>query len=175
MALTKTAAAYSQIEQNLKGLLEGVMISIDPSIGSTSSQPGFAVFRQTKQIDSGILTIPPHLSVPVRLRMLANHLRKLYRQYQPDVLVYEEIPSQRYGGGNANAHASLLKAVGAILSVAGPDGYVGLSPLSWKRMVRDTYRKGDKEDAEEIGYIAIECAKQITETKQTKRKPKSKA
>ena len=63
--------------------------------------------------------------------------------------------------GNAVAHASLLKALGAILSVPGPDGYVGIMPVSWKKMVRDTYTKGDEADAVEIGHVIIECAAQI--------------
>jgi hypothetical protein len=68
--------------------------------------------------------------------------------------------------GNANAHASLLKALGAILSVPGPDGYVGIMPVSWKKMIRNTYEKGDEADAVEIGYIVIECAAQIKYTRE---------
>lgn len=90
-------------------------------------------------------------------------IRKLYRVWEPDVLVYEEIPPTRHGGGNAESHASLLKAVGAILSVSGPDYYVGIHPLSWKRMVRSTYSKGDENDAKEIGWITIEEAKRLKE------------
>lgn len=98
--------------------------------------------------------------------MLANGIRKLYRDFDPDVLVYEEIPAQRYGGGgNANAHASLLKALGVILSVPGPDGYVGIYPISWRKLVRETYVKGDEADAVEIGWIVIELAREIRDKK----------
>jgi hypothetical protein len=161
MSLTKTSKAYADIEANVKALLEGVVISIDPSIGSSSSMPGWAIYRAGKYIASGTFPIPPHKSIPERLRTLANHVRKLYNEFPPDVLVYEDIPSQRYGMGNAMAHASLLKALGAILSVPGPEGYVGIMPVSWKKMVRDTYQKGDEADAVEIGYVAIESAAQI--------------
>jgi hypothetical protein len=92
-------------------------------------------------------------------------VRKLYKEWDPDVLVYEDIPSQRQGGGNANAHASLLKAVGAILSVSGPDYYVGLMPVSWKRMVREDYVKSDIRDAIEMGWIAIAVARRIADEK----------
>jgi hypothetical protein len=166
MSLTKTSKAYQNIEENLQGILEGVIVSIDPSIGSSSSMPGWAVYRAGQYVASGTFPILAHKSIPDRLRTLANHLRKLYNEYPPDCLVYEDIPAQRYGMGNANAHASLLKALGAILSVPGPDGYVGIMPVSWKKMVRSTYEKGDEADAVEIGYIVIECAAQIKYTRE---------
>lgn len=164
--ITKTSGCYEATVANLKPLLEGVAISIDPSIGSTSSMPGYAVYRQTELIDSGILRIPPHLKVWERLRRLANHMRRLYKTYDPDILIYEEIPSQRQGGGNANSHASLLKALGVILSVPGPDGYVGIYPVSWKKHARSSYVKGDEEDAREIGYVVLELAKRIRQEKE---------
>lgn len=166
MSLTKTSKAYQNIEDNLQGILEGMVISIDPSIGSSSSMPGWAIYRAGQYVSSGIFEIPVHKSLPDRLRTLANHVRKLYNDYPPDVLVYEDIPAQRYGMGNAVAHASLLKALGAILSVPGPDGYVGIMPVSWKKLVRDTYEKGDEADAVEIGHVVIECAGQIRYNKE---------
>jgi hypothetical protein len=161
MSLTKTSKAYKDIEDNLQGILDGVVVSIDPSIGSSSSMPGWAVYRAGQYVTSGTFDIPVHKSIPDRLRILANHIRKLYNEYPPDCLVYEDIPAQRYGMGNAIAHASLLKALGAILSVPGPEGYAGIMPISWKKLVRDTYIKGDESDAVEIGYVVIECAAQI--------------
>lgn len=161
--LSRTAQAYEQIQGCITPLLEGTIVSIDPSIGSTSSQPGWAVYRGGRFICSGTLSIKADQSVPARLRLLYHLVRQLYKEWDPDVLVYEDIPSLRQGGGNANAHASLLKAVGVILSVSGPDHYVGLLPVSWKRMARSTYVKSDEADATEIGWIAIEEAKRIQE------------
>lgn len=161
--LTKTSQAYQQIQGCLLQLQSGVVVAIDPSIGSSSSQPGFAVYREGDLVTSGTFQIEATLPVWTRLHKLVHQLRHLYKEWSPDVLVFEDIPSLRQGGGNANAHASLLKAVGAILSVSGPDYYVGLMPLSWKRMVRSTYVKGDRQDAEEIGHIAISEAKRIEE------------
>jgi hypothetical protein len=167
MALGRDTNAYGQIRGCLLPLIQGRVVAVDPSIGSTSSQPGFAVYIQGELRASGILPIDPGLPVWERLRILVYHMRKLYREWDPDVLVFEDIPSQRHGqfnnAGNANAHASLLKAVGAILSVSGPDHYVGLHPQSWKRMVRPDYVKSDTRDAVEMGWIAIEEAKRIGE------------
>lgn len=159
--LGKKTKAYADIEQNVKGLTEGLVVAIDPSIGSTSSMPGWAVYRAGELIDSGIFQIAPTKSVPDRLRTLHGHVNKLYNLYTPDVLVYEEIPAQRQGGGNAVAHASLLKALGVILCVPGPDGYVGIMPVSWKAAARETYTKSDVNDAIEMGYVCIDTARRI--------------
>lgn len=159
----KTSQVYSATKQNLKPLLEGVVVCVDPSIGSTSSQPGWAVYRQGEFITKGTIPISPTLPVWKRLRMLANGIRRLYLEFNPDVLVYEEITAvnNRFGGGNANAHASLLKALGVILSVPGPDSYVGIFPASWKKQARPEYVKSDENDAEELGYVVIQLARRI--------------
>lgn len=170
---TKTEA-YQDIEAATRELTQGLVVSLDPSIGSSSSMPGWAVYRKGELVRSGTFLIPHRgSSIPERLRALASSVRKLYAEYPPDILVYEQIPAQRHGG-NAGAHASLLKAVGAILSVPGPDKYVGIVPVSWKAMARDTYVKGDEQDAIEIGYVAITVAHAILEGSTSKKKPRRK-
>ena len=166
---TKTHA-YIDISKNVKGLIEGQVVCLDPSIGSSSSMPGWSVYRAGELIASGIFQISPNDSVPDRLRMLYNYMRRLYDQYPPDVLVYEEVPAQRHGGGSAGAHASLLKASGVILCVPGPSGHVGLMPVSWKAEARDTYKKSDANDAIELGYVAIQVAIRIRDGKKSKGK-----
>lgn len=162
--LGKDSQAYSQIQGCLLPLMSGVVVAVDPSVGSTSSQPGWAVYIQGELRASGTFSINPELPIWERLRILAYSMRKLYQEWDPDVLVYEDILAQAKGGNrNAGGHASLLKAVGAILSISGPDHCVGLYPISWKRMARTTYVKGDENDAIEIGWIAIEEAKRISE------------
>jgi hypothetical protein len=173
--ISKWTPAYREIGKYAKHLTEGRFISIDPSIGSTSSLPGFAVYEQARCINSGVLKIDISGTVPGRLRELAYQVRKLYRQHDPMVLIYEEIPSQRYGGGNAKAHASLLKALGVILSISGPDVHIGLHPISWKKMVRPEYVKGDEADAIEMGFIAIQIARlNLTAEKEKQEKKASK-
>lgn len=171
--LSKTSQAYQALEKCHFYVINGIVISIDPSIGSTSSMPGYAVYKQGVLQESGVLKIDRSGSVAQRLQELSHRVRKLYSTWNPDVLVYEEIPSQRYGGGNANAHASLLKAVGVILSISGPEGYVGLTPQSWKKMTRPEYTKSDENDAKELGYIAILEAARISQevTKKKKKTP----
>ncbi len=167
--LAETTKAYSEIESCLTPLLEGTVVAIDPSIGSQSSMPGWAAYTAGILVDSGTLEIPLGWGVPERLQEVARQLRELYRIYKPvDVLVYEQIASQFFGGkgkkfGNAASMASLQKALGAILSVPGPTSFVGLSPQTWKRLVSDTYVKSDEADAVEMGKIAISLAQEIQE------------
>lgn len=158
-----TVREYKDIRKNLRLLLEGVVVAIDPSIGSNSSMPGWAVSRAGKRVASGVFEIDPGASVGKRLQSLSNHLRKLYNRYDPDLVVYEDIAPRRYGGGSAHAHSSLLKSVGAILSVAGPTEHIGLRPTIWTRYKRSTYVKGDEADAIEILYVALETAREIVE------------
>jgi hypothetical protein len=172
--LTPSSKAYQDIARCTKHIAEGIVIAIDPSIGSNSSMPGFAVYVAGELQDSGILEIDPRQSVPVRLQRLAFLIRKLYKEWIPDVLVYEDIPPTRFGGGNAGAHSSLLKSVGVVLSVSGPDFYVGIQPRSWKQIARSSYVKGDVEDAEEIGWVVIEEAKRIQKQEEEKSEAKAK-
>ena len=168
--LSKQARAYTEVIEASYHIINGVIVAIDPSVGSNSSMPGYAVYDAGKLVESGVFNIAPSGTLPERLTKLNYFMRKLLDMYKPSVLIYEEIPPQRYGGGNANAHASLLKSVGVILSISGPMHYVGFTPMSWKKMARSTYIKGDKEDAEEIGYIAYTQAIRLSEEKVKKTK-----
>ena len=161
MAISKNSQAYVQTQQNLQGITRGLVVVVDPSIGSSSSMPGWAVYREGHYVASGIFEINPTKPKPERLRSLGRQLLALYQKYPPDVLVYEEIPAQRHGFGNAEAHASLLKSLGVVLSVPGPAGYVGIAPISWKNQVRESYVKSDENDAVEMGWIIIELAQVI--------------
>jgi hypothetical protein len=163
MSLSKTCKAYTEIRNCLTELQEGVVLAIDPSIGSSSSMPGWAVYRAGELHASGTLKINPLHSIPLRLAAVAAGMKVLIEDHAPQALVYENIPAQRQGGGNAVAHASLLMALGTILSVPGPSHHVGLYPMSWKRLARPSYKKGDMEDAIEVGWIAIQEAIRIHE------------
>lgn len=159
--ISKSSNTYKELEAAAHALVNGVVLVIDPSIGSNSSMPGVALYQAGEFESSATLKINPNDSIPARLQKLSYYMRKFMQEYKPDVLVYEQIPAQRHGGGNAWAHASLLKAVGVTLSVAGPDHYVGLFPVTWKKLVRSDYVKSDERDAEEMGFIAIEAARAI--------------
>jgi hypothetical protein len=137
----------------------GRFVSVDPSCGSSSSQPGYAIYDKGVLVTRGLLEVGVRGDLHTRLHKLATLLRMLRDAYEADTLVYEDVPPRHYGrgGGNANAHASLLKSVGTVLSL-GWENVFGIRPTDWKWHARDSYVKGDAEDAEEIGYVAIELA-----------------
>lgn len=164
--LSTGSECYKQISKCSYFLVRGTVLAVDPSVGSHSSMPGWAVYRNGRLVSSGVIQLEADAAIWTRLRQLVYELRKLHTQYNPDVLVYENIPAQRYGGGNAGSHASLLKSVGAILSVSGTDHVVGIMPISWHKLARSTYVKSDKNDAEEIAYVCIEEARKQEERKE---------
>lgn len=166
--LAKTTRAYDEILKFGGLVLKGRTLVIDPSIGSSSSMPGWCALDQGEEVGSGIIEIVVSRDIPDRLQQLHAGMRQLISTWKPDILVYEDIPAQRHGGGNAVAHASLLKALGAILAVPGPVGFIGLHPLTWKRLVRDSYVKSDEGDAREMAFIVVELARWIHEEAEKK-------
>lgn len=164
--LSSTIKEYGEIRKALKPLLEGIVLCIDPSCGSkgpTGSLPGWAVSVAGRLEASGVIELPVEEDLWVRLQALHHGLRRLIKEYSPDVLVYEQIAPRRYGGGSAHSHASLLKAVGVTLSVSGPTTYIGLRPTIWTKHKRSTYVKSDEADAVEILYVALETASYISD------------
>lgn len=161
--ISSTVKEYKEIRSNIRSLLHGVVLCIDPSCGSMSSMPGWAVSRGGELVDSGTITLPVGEDLWVRLQALHHGLRKLMKEYNPDLMIFEDIAPRRYGGGSAHSHASLLKAVGVTLSVSGPTAYIGLRPPIWTKAKRSSYVKGDRADAVEMLYVAISSAEVIAE------------
>lgn len=164
--IPKTGQLYKNVSPIALELATGVVLSIDPSIGSSSSAPGWAVYNHGSLYRSGkIDTGGSHLPLWKRARTLADEVESLCNDFGPDVLIYEDIPAT--SGFNANAQASLLKAVGIVLACSNTEYCLGIHPASWKNYVRPTYTKGDEEDAIEIGWVAIELANHIRQTAAT--------
>jgi Holliday junction resolvasome RuvABC endonuclease subunit len=154
------SALYKAVTPHCEVLLTGTVLVIDPSIGSSSSAPGWAVYENSQLHGAGTIdTGGSHLPLWQRARNLADEIRALCDDYAPTLLVYEDIPAT--SGFNANAQASLLKAVGIVLAASTTDDCLGVHPASWKNYVRATYNKGDEEDAIEIGYIVTQLARRI--------------
>lgn len=157
---------YQEVEPRLNDLLYSVVLVIDPSIGSSSSSPGWAVYNAATLDAAGTIdTGGSHLPLWKRARALADEIRGLCDDFAPTLLIYEDIPAT--SNFNANAQASLLKAVGIVLASSTTDDCLGIHPASWKNYVRPSYTKGDKEDAIEIGHVAVALAKHIATTRQT--------
>lgn len=160
---------YKEVREHKDLLLRGRILVIDPSCGSESSQPGWAIYYNSELGESGTLAIDPGEPLWWRLQKLFQLLRDLMEECQPDVLVYEEISSRAFGGRAASGHASLLKAVGVTLaSVFGVETCIGIRPRTWKGMARPAYRKSDENDAIEMGYIVLRLAEMIPSRKKRK-------
>lgn len=175
MGLSKGSQAYVAVRDALKELQEGVVMGVDPSIGSHSSMPGWAVYRAGELVASGTFDMDPDAPLQTRLQRLTYLLRHLIADYKPDVLVYEMVSDVPFKGFAARGLASLQKALGAILSVSGPDKYVGMLSGTWKKYVRPGYVKGDEQDAIELAWVAIEQARQIAAVDPKRRVFKRKA
>lgn len=141
---TKTEAAALALS---KFCTKGTVLAVDPSIGSASSMPGYAIAVDGVMVDSGILTINPREPHNKRLAGIQAQLRKLTPN--PNVLICEAIaPMLSVGGANV---IQLHWAVGAIQATF-PDAGVLLIPnQTWKKYLRgvklDNYIKCDETDA----------------------------
>ena len=164
--IPKTGQLYKNVSPIALELTTCTVLVIDPSIGSSSSAPGWAVYNMGQLYKSGTIdTGGSHLPLWKRARTLADEIKSLCDDFGPEVLVYEDIPAS--SGFNANAQASLLKAVGIVLASSNTEYCLGIHPASWKNYVRPTYTKGDEEDAIEIGWVAISLAEHIRKVSAT--------
>jgi hypothetical protein len=161
--LSRTSQTYKEIRENTELLIKGTVISIDPSMGSSSSMPGWAVYDAGDLVASGTINLQETGGHGIRLNTLHHQLLYLNNRYKPQVLVFEKIPVSAHGNRSQVSHASLLMALGVTLAAFPDVPQVGIMPISWKKMVRDTYRKGDEEDAIEMGWIVIKAAMDIEE------------
>lgn len=151
--LSKLAESVGQYADQLQN---GYMLAIDPSSGSTSSLPGWAIFRQGKLDDAGTLELPRGTrSIANRLFLLRNALFTEFEE--PDILVIEQIAPVLPSKNGAFLHkgaSSLIKSVGAILSTWDVPT-LEVAPMTWHSMTPPEYRKGDCVDSQMIGWAAM--------------------
>lgn len=145
------------------------LLSIDPSVGSASSMPGWAFYLKGELLASGTIKIGVNLPLERKMQILKYEMDKLYERFSPEVLAYEHITplfrgGNGFGGMDANSHVSLCKGLGAILAAGTdvcPKYYVKVRAAVWKKLVSKSHIKGDEADAQEIGRIVIDLAKFI--------------
>lgn len=130
----------------LPHLFKGTILAVDPSIGSASSMPGYALVVDGVMVDSGILSINPRESASKRLSGIQHQLLALVPN--PNVLVIEKIaPMLSCGGAGV---IQLHWACGVILATY-PDAVPVMIPnQTWKKYLRDKgieYKKSDENDA----------------------------
>lgn len=162
-ARTKTIIA-SQCERNSGLILKGTLLAIDPSSGSQSSQPGYALFEKGVLKEMGIVDVGTRYSKGGALASRLFLLREtLVEQFQPDVLAIERCP---FGYGNTSA-AKLQQVMGCVKSTWDIP-CIEVSPSSWKRWTESlerlsgtSYEKRDDMDAAVMGVCVIGHALEV--------------
>lgn len=157
----KTTKVYREVKQCWQSVLNGRLLSIDPSTGSGSSMPGYAVFYKGQLEESDIIQVNP---ADRRNQKLFSISESLYNEFdEPDVLAIEHIPPvpfNRKGAMNGWSIAALQRAIGAIISCFNCE-YIEVSPKAWQNHKPANYQKTDEWDAITIGLCVIDIARQI--------------
>lgn len=146
----------SQVKGSAKAILEGTLLSIDPSSGSRNSQPGYSLWNQGRLVDSGIINVPLKSDLNRRLFYLADCLRSSFSA--PTVLATENIPPFMSGKGFHKSILSLQRAVGVIMSIWDVP-LIEVAPASWRSKIPELYNKNDEADAIMIGWVTIQEAR----------------
>ena len=161
----KTSASRldQAISKHIEKIETGTLLAIDPSSGSEKSQPGYALFKQGKLVDSGLVRIRPGVELSNRLYNLSKSLREDFDQ--PDLLVTEHLaPFMGEGKGSffsTRNVISLHQSVGVIMSIWDVP-VLTVSPRSWHALTPDNYLKSDENDAIMIGWTVLAKCHLIT-------------
>jgi hypothetical protein len=159
---------YRSIHKCAAAILHGKVLVVDPSIGSVSSQPGYAILMAGKLVEFGTIEIRHTDSSHKRLFELGRSLREDFSSELVDsdfdVLVVEDIPPARYSGSGRNkyhdvsAQLPLHRSVGAILASVKVDHAIAIAPRTWRSFVYDDYVKSDSGDAVVMAHVAVKYA-----------------
>lgn len=161
--IAKTTKLYKMVKPFASTILTGRLLAIDPSTGSQSSMPGYALFVNGELVESGIISVRVQDKKNVRLYNICHTLRTEFLDI--DVLAVENIPPVTYKRSGAMSGWSLValqRAIGAIIGCFDCD-YVEVAPTYTGKFRPVELAKTDESDAIGIGRAVIECAKQITE------------
>lgn len=160
MSKKELTSLEKQIVSHVSPLKKGSVLAIDPSSGSYSSQPGYAIYKDGVLEDSGIVEIHSGDHISNRLHRLSKCLRDEFAQ--PDILVTENIPPFMAEKGSSPFSTrnviSLHQSVGVIMSVWDVP-VITVSPRTWRSYIPDKYIKHDEHDAIMIGWAALQAAK----------------
>lgn len=155
---------YKDVSKCYDMALDGTLLAVDPSTGSGSSMPGYAVYRKGQLVESGIIQVNPYDKRNQKLFSIANSFRNEFAE--PDVLAIENVPPVQFKGGKMSpwSVAAIQRSIGAIISVFNC-GYIEVAPKAWQRFKPEGYEKTDEWDAIAIGNCVIKTAEFIREGK----------
>lgn len=169
--ISKTNAVQRDVKPVWRLVLEGRVLSIDPSIGSASSLPGYAISVGGVVTESGVIKTGGSKSTHHRLYELGRSLREDFAwgdertpwvipdelvgviQNEWDVLIVEDVPAKRWGKtswgmrGSVKQQVQLHRAVGAIHASVLAKHCVCVHPATWHTVAPAGYVKSDEGDA----------------------------
>jgi hypothetical protein len=168
MSKKELTSLEKQLVGHVDKIKNGSVLAIDPSSGSYSSQPGYAIYKNGQLDDSGIVEIHSGDHISNRLHRLAKALKEEFDE--PALLITENIPPFMAEKGTSPFATrnviSLHQSVGVIMSVWDVP-VITVSPRTWRSFIPDGYMKDDEHDAIMIGWAAVQYAKRLEgETKE---------
>jgi hypothetical protein len=152
-------------------LLNETVVAIDPSCVSygTGSKPGFAIFTKGEFVEQGILDIPYHKDLAVRLQSIREVIQRDLDPYVAAMLI-EETPvrpirtlkqAQEQGRGfmNLKTIASQKQAIGATkCAITRGKPVIDVPAALWQTWIRNLgleLNKADDHDARLIGIASF--------------------
>lgn len=159
--MSPKSKTYKAIQPIADIILEGTILSVDPSTGSSASLPGFAWFNKGELVESGVLDVDYRNSRSSKLYESARTIREEFAE--PDILVVEQISTIIYKKSKMNpvGMAGLQKAIGAIIGARPFKHVLEIPSSAWKGYKPANYKKSDEFDAISIGLCAVGVAKEI--------------
>lgn len=163
-------------KKNRKILREGRFLSLDPSSGSTSSMPGYAIFENGKLLEAGILELSVGKELNFRLQELGHLLRTEFQNVE--LVIVEDVPAipiytqkQAMAKGKTfmttKQVASLQKSAGLCIGSFHPDiPTIRVSPLTWSAYKRNydwQVEKNDTNDAVIMGMTVLQILNELEE------------
>jgi len=159
----KDTKVYKSVKACYTQVLTGTFIAFDPSSGAGNSMPGYAIFKEGKLVESGIIKLKGSDGKNVRLFNIAESIREEFPR--ADVVAIENIPPVSYnrkGSMGGWALVALQRSVGALMSCFDCE-YIEVPPIAWQKYKFEGYQKTDEMDSICIGLCCIDIARQIQE------------
>lgn len=144
-------------------ILTGKLLAIDPSTGSGSSMPGYAVFQEGKLLESGIILVDLKGNRSQKLYEINRTLREDFTG--PFDVVAVESAGYFIGKMNPAAVISLQRAIGAVIAAHPVKCLIEVPSNVWQRHTFPGYIKTDENDAISIGLCVINTARELKELK----------
>ena len=110
-----------------------IILGIDPGLATIGYGVIEAKGTQQKVIDYGVISTPPKIAMPQRLKMIYESTGALYDRFQPDVVALEEL----FFNTNITTGIAVAHARGTILTALAmrTDALYEYTPLQVKQSV----------------------------------------